>query len=280
MVTAMRQIRNDGPKQAEVITVLLKDLFVDIDNYQRPLIASHLANLRRDWDDATAQLLTVNLRNDNVIAVIDGSHRMAIMVELGYDAWQAYAWSGLNIAEEADLFLKLNKNRRHHKAIGTWKAELTRRNPLIMALDRVIIECGYTLGIVSKEKDPFTISCPDRLIAIATSGRQAVPDPERARRVLNLLRDVWAGDPIGARDSILGGIDLFLRKYGGLLNMNAAVQRFSTVPLSSILMEASRIQIASSPKKNISGCVCIALQRAYDRGRRAGRLEPPASDDN
>jgi hypothetical protein len=261
----------------EVISVLLDDLFLDYENYQRPTIESHVAKLVLNWDDYAAGLLTVNLREDNVIALIDGQHRMLAARGLGHLRMRAYAYSGLTPQEEGRLFLKLNKDRRHHTAIQKWRVEINTGNPLHVALDSIVHDCGFTISQVSKNSNPRSISAPDTLMRIAAPTRGSTPEPERLRSVLTFIKDTWPDDPSGAPDILLLGVSSFLYKYGAVLNVRMASHRLSKYGVAAIVKKT--VLIRDSLNVNRTRACVLALQQFHDLGMKStNRLEHLTTD--
>lgn len=274
-------IQHPHADDAQILTVAFARLLVDREHYQRSAIPTHVAHLAMDFDPATAELLTVNIRVDGVIALIDGQHRMLAAAERGYTEWPAYAWTGLTIPEEAALFLRKNHDRRHHSALGRWKAELTAGDPLVHALQRIVTECGYeiTLSRASKATNPRSLTSPEMIRRIARGRRDqhVVPDPERVRQVLSFLAHTWPDDPNGVTEYVLGGTALFLRKYGGALDLNKAARRLATTPLSTLARQSALLRDVD--RMDRISAYCRALQQAHDKGLKAGRLEPVAPID-
>lgn len=75
--------------------------------YARPLSEGRLKQLRREWDPLAVSPLTLSRRTDNTLWVIDGNHRRYIAHEKGMSQLPAMVHSGLERAQEADLYTKL-----------------------------------------------------------------------------------------------------------------------------------------------------------------------------
>jgi len=75
--------------------------------YARPLSESRLKQLRVEWDPLAVSPLTISRRPDNTLFVIDGNHRRVVAYEKGMLQLPAMVHSGLERAQEADLYVKL-----------------------------------------------------------------------------------------------------------------------------------------------------------------------------
>jgi len=75
--------------------------------YARPLSPHRLRQLRQEWDPLAVSPLTLSRRADNTLWIIDGNHRRFIAFEQGMLQLPAMVHSGLERAQEADLYTKL-----------------------------------------------------------------------------------------------------------------------------------------------------------------------------
>lgn len=255
---------------ASIHSVLLENVFIDREHYQRTPIAKHIATIVETFDPKRAMLLTVNLRPNNTIALIDGQHRLLAMRKMGLRSWDAVCWQGLTIQQEAALFLMLQTGTRVVTAMDRWKAELVAGNVLVTAVDQVVRDCGFSIRQVAKSEDPCAISCPDALLRIAHPGRAATGDAERVRAVLDFVSRCWPRDEFSTQKLVLAGVDHFLRNYGPKLDMPSAYHRFRQTPLPGLVRMA--VSIRDGERTAPTAAMSRALQRTYDLRRTSGRL--------
>jgi hypothetical protein len=224
-----------------------------------------VATLVLYWDPRLLQLVTVNVRDDNSVYLVDGQHRMLAAREKGLTELVAMVWYGLSVKQEAALFLYLNQRRLPQKSIGRWKAAIVAEDPLVVAMDDLLHQYGYRVYAESKANDPKAITCPHAFLELAPNG-----DLARVRRVLEFISQTWPDDPMGIDVTVLKGTDLFLRKYGPVLDYRTAVRKLSVIPESTLLREAAVLR--GGNRLRAAEAFCRVVQEYYDRGRRDGRL--------
>lgn len=273
----MKALRAVGApeRQPEIISVILADLYIDHEHYQRPLIPTSVDALCAEFDARAAGIFAVNLRENNVIALVDGQHRMQAARRLGYRTWPAYAYTGLSIREEAALFLRLQSLRRQHSAFGKWRAHIAAGSSAHITMESIVASFGFRVDVPSK--NPRVISCPDTLLIIAGKNQRREIVPDRVRVVLDFIVACWPSDPLGLNTRTLLGVDHFLRKYAARLDMVVVQAKFRMCPLDAIHRRALTIRDAN--RTNMTRAVSIALQQEYDAKRRTQRLEPVTATD-
>ncbi|WEK43618.1 MAG: ParB N-terminal domain-containing protein [Candidatus Sphingomonas colombiensis] len=115
--------------------------------YQRQLDQrSHqlIARIAAGWDWNLFQPLVVARRPDGALFVVDGQHRLAAAKARG-DIQQlpCVIFASAAPAEEADVFVKLNQERRPLTAFALYNAAIATGDPAVIALDAIIRETGW-----------------------------------------------------------------------------------------------------------------------------------------
>lgn len=93
--------------------VPVSKMFADY-TYQRPVNEKWLRSIVRNFDLSLANTITLSDRGDGQYAIIDGNHTAnAIQICLGDDySVLCKVYIGLTVSNEADMFFKLNKQRK------------------------------------------------------------------------------------------------------------------------------------------------------------------------
>lgn len=119
------------------------DLVVD-STYQRELEPRKVARIVNDFDPDAFGSLVISLREDGTKAVIDGSHRRAAVIEMGWNDQKVPAniHRGLSVEDEARIFSILNSNRTKPKVVDLFRANVAAGQPMAVAINQVFVKHG------------------------------------------------------------------------------------------------------------------------------------------
>src|SRR4051812_12748007 len=161
--------------------VELSELAVD-DAYQRPL-TDFWHKVRDNFDPALVGTLVVSERSTGKRFIIDGQPRWEAMKhQPELTGAPCLIYTGLSRAQEADLFAKLQTQRRGRRSYHRFRAQLIAKEPLAVRVAKVVQECGFVLGVHQETYTMSAIAALEKVYKIA---------PEHLADVLMILRDVW-----------------------------------------------------------------------------------------
>lgn len=137
----------------------VNDLFVDI-TYQRPetRLIKQIANELRAEQFGT---IIVSARDDGRYAIVDGQQRVGAARLIGITHVPCLVLTGKTLAEEARLFVRLQKDRLNVRAYQRFQAEKVAEDPRALELQSCIDRAGLALIESSGEKEH-----PDSLAAV------------------------------------------------------------------------------------------------------------------
>ena len=198
---------HDDPRR--IAYVPESDLLVDL-NVQRDVTRQELASMgEHTWD--IAEGVTVALRTDGILVVIEGQHRVLLQRDQhpGSHLW-VFVLEG--VMDEAAIAERIAKSRRPHSAIALWKLRLSQGRPREVAAQAVLTDMGLTLSAAKTDE-------PDQIYAVGSLNQAiAVGAPQEAaahlRSVLSTLRVafgdqqyMWDGYLIRAVSRLIRGND-------------------------------------------------------------------------
>lgn len=152
----------DSPQPAEQVEALVIDfpyepvarmpvdvMFID-KRYQRPL-TSFAEVITRKFNPVLFGTVSLSDRGERVsplqrYAVMDGQTRWTAVRRLGVSAAPALVFSGLSLADEADIFEQIQSQRRGVTSWYKFRAKLVAKNPAALAIKDIAEAAGYTLG--------------------------------------------------------------------------------------------------------------------------------------
>lgn len=193
-----------------LLAIPVADIFTD-HTYQRPLDRCRAEAMAEAFDQRLLGVIEVSDRGSDQhprYAVVEGQHRWAaVMLRDPNAAIAARVHSGLTIAEEAQLFLGIDVQRRRLTTWHRWKARRAQHDPDVAMIEATVARVGLRVDEAPKDGH---VRCTAMLEKIARSrGGHAL-----LRDSLKLLHDTW-GPQLGAYDSALvGGMATFLDSFG------------------------------------------------------------------
>lgn len=129
----------------------IENMFIDR-SYQRNLSKRAIALLGgENFNKDAVGVLHVNIRNDGVVAVIDGQHRRHVLMARGVKRWKCVVHRGLTPEEEAALFHQLNQ-RKNLTKVDNFRAAYYANDRIARRVYAVMEKHGYNLPICDGRK--------------------------------------------------------------------------------------------------------------------------------
>lgn len=244
-------------------------MFID-PAYQRPT-TSFVQRIETNFDPLLFQTLALSDRGKNgkagkPYAIVDGQSRWVAASRLKVGKVPCVIYTGLTPEDEADLFAKLQKERR---GMATWyrfRASLAAKNPEALAIKKLVEETGFEVGdqegqikaVAALEatfrKDEFLLS--RSLADFKEAFPNLVPEDVHIRGMHRFFREYPVGKPKKGRKADRpepndGTLVTRLKVAGpdGLKRRMNAVKEGGTVKGGNDLMMAYAIQGAYNKTK-------------------------------
>lgn len=188
--------------------------------YQRPVSMSRARKYATRYDANQARKPIVSVREDETVAVIDGQHTVAMFGVLygeGYEV-DCETRHGLTYAEEASLYVRLNRDRMDNSAIEEFTALLEAGDAESQRINAILEKHGFHVV-----NNGGSASNPGNLRAVRTAIDLANRDEGLLASVLMLISDTCYGEPQSTDAAFLRGI------AGMLLAENIDLKRLHRV---------------------------------------------------
>lgn len=119
--------------------IKVKDLVLDL-RYQRQPNDAKVSKIARNFNKDAVGVIVCSIREDGVIAIIDGGHRIAAMNLLGMQESNidALVYFGLTLDQEANIFTLMNEDRTKPKASNIFKAQVIANDEKAVGLDSLL----------------------------------------------------------------------------------------------------------------------------------------------
>lgn len=259
----------------ELRMVSVKDLEVDPEYQRDPSQSSSLRNkMAKEWNWVQYDPIMVNER-DGKYYIIDGQNRKIVLEELGVEyipVWLIMKEEVSTRADEAGLFVGLNKDINPVKQLDIFNAALTQGHP--KALDMRNIATKYGIQFKRNSGDPYS--------TVAVKSFEKAYDLEQLDTTLEVITTVWDGnfDEKFLNNWIVQGVATFL---GGMwhtrgdtkvrpskITLMEALKEQDVTP-EKILRRASTIKLGATGD-NWRLLVASTLMEIYNRKRRGNNV--------
>ena len=233
-----------------------KALLVD-EHYQREEIETKVREIARAWSWRACGALLVAER-EGVYFVFDGQHRtMAALRRSDIEMLPCVVFRTTGSKEEAESFLRANKNRKPLNSMAKFRASTTAEQPAALLVHTLISSVGRT---ASDSSTGTTVRC------LSVMMNHAERQPETLKRVWPLIAEVCMGKPVHER--VMDGL-LYIENHlpeGESLMDKEWRKRALRVSYDGLLGAATRFSSAYS--KGGAKVWALGMVNAMNRGCR------------
>jgi len=189
--------------------IIIDELNVDPET-QRTLDPKRVAALARRFIPTAAGTIVANKRADQKIYVVDGQHRLAAARLAAITELDVELHHGLTEAQEAQLFLLINRERKATAKIDEYRIGLTGGQLLMVDIQAVLDKHGLKVGSLSAN----SIAAAQTLMSITEIYGATTLD-----RVLDVAEQAFGRQGGEAWDGmILGALGMFIGRHGDVID--------------------------------------------------------------
>jgi hypothetical protein len=249
------------PQTAYPDAIAVAEMFVD-HTYQRDEDTPRTHRLAADWDRRLIGVLEISDRGPDHhprYAVIDGQHRFQAAKHRDPAAvLVANVHTGLTVADEADLFYKLNHQRRQPSTWDHWRARRAAGDPDVLAIETVVT--GHRLTVDMSPADRC-VACVAALEKVVRLGGTDLLDV-----TLDVITAVWDGRRDSLDAPIIGGLALILHHLAGGID-HARLTRclIDTVPGQVRSKALTLAELTNGTRPTLTA---LAIMTFYNKGAR------------
>lgn len=195
-----------------VTAVPVADLFAD-SLYQRELDERRVQRMVTAYDQALVGIIEISDRGPGAsprYAILDGQHRWAAYRDHCFDTSDsphiaARVHTGLRVAEEAELYHRLNTTRKQLTGWDRWLARRTSGDQDVLDIETATQRHGYTIGT---QVGPSILRATRACENVVALGGIALLD-----ETLSVVRAAYGDDQNGLDGAILHGLAHVLHAY-------------------------------------------------------------------
>ncbi|NDK91434.1 hypothetical protein GYA93_17885 [Gordonia desulfuricans] len=261
----------DTTKGTYVTALPVSQLFTD-PAYQRELDTNRARFMSQTWDPRLVGVIDVADRGPDThhlsprYAVINGQHRWkAAVLRDPQMSLACNVHTGLTVEEEAKLFWDSDRRTKSLSTWDRWKARRQAGDQVVVEVERIAASLGLR---VEQSAGDNHLQCCAALEFLY--GRRI---PETIHDTLELIDDVWPGQPQRYNAAVIKGIGLTLFDYADDLDTGRLADAMSDLTPRQLIARAHELK-ASYPTTGIPMLVTAAAVAAYNRAGRT-KLAPP-----
>lgn len=260
-----------------IAALRVDEIFAD-PAYQRdvdtPEERTRIRKMHAEWDPRLLGVLEVSDRGEAFAdgtaryAVVDGQHRWAAArLFTSPPPLVANIHTGLSVADETQLFDRLNRERKSTNTWDHWRARRVASDPLVTAIEATVERVGL---VVAQTPRDGHVRCIGSLEKIArTTGGQAL-----LKDTLQVIHDTW-GKQFDAYDApLVSGMAMLLNAFdSNQVKWDRLVDGLIDLPPRRVkYLAQTRRETQSGSLAKLTG---VTMVERYNQVSAGGRLVLP-----
>lgn len=279
---------SDVPKtrfddQSETGWIAVNNLVIDHRVQRDRVNRAKLKRMKARYRRRGLGTLIVSRRTNGENVIIDGQHRWLLVAELEGEDFElrCQIYTGLSLADEAELFILTNADQQPANALDLHKADVVREEPVAMRIEKAVLGQGWVIG--SGKKAISAVQVLKDLYELGEkwsegAGASVVED------TITVVTDAWGQDAdMVVNHSILRAVGTFIVDVRRWVTENdRGVDFFDLEWLSNRMakelkggakgwLDAMR-PIANGGNWTLQQTLRNSLVTTYNTGRRSGKL--------
>lgn len=239
---------------------------------QRPLNLNRVNAIVSLYNPAGLGVLSVSRRGPAGIqdVIIDGQHRREAILRVNDGGGEAlcHVYSGLTLADEAELFLLLN-NTTKPRLIDRHLVSVTAGDEMANSIAKLTSEYGWK---VTDQAGPAAINAVGSLQKVWRLSERVEADPNLITMTLMVINRAWGTQENAARGVLMEGIAAMFAEYGAKLDTDVLIRKMAGFPGGPDGLHDRAQTYAKMERFTVPMAVARLLVKEYNVGRRAGAL--------
>lgn len=214
--------------------------------------------------------ITVSMRDDGSLVILDGAHRTAAARQIGYkDDLPATVIAGLTLEQEAEIFLLLN-DFKSPSIISRFYARVVMGDPVAVDIHRILEAHGWKVIQSNDAGCIASIGTIERVYRNAAGTQADGEYPEVLDYVLDVLTAAWEYDGKGVTQHHLLAIAQLFGRFGQSIDTKKLVTEMSYTRPDVLLGKGKVLRDVQGG--TVSAAIAKILVGAHNKGRRTNLL--------
>jgi len=218
--------------------VKVNEMFVDY-TYQRKPLTAKINRIVKNFNPDLLGVITCSMRDDNTLAIIDGSHRYHSLVQMGMKdaSVNALVYFGLTIKDEAQIFALTNKEHTKPTPSQIFKAGIVSGDPIAVGIANVVSKIG-----ASFDEGPGAnkIRCVATIRRVYTNAGASV-----LTKTLETLKAAYPNNNEMFRDQMISALGCIYHRYGKKVDQKRMTEVLAKIGNPSLVIAQAQAMMSS-----------------------------------
>jgi len=218
--------------------VKAKEMFVDY-TYQRKPLTAKINRIVKNFNPDLLGVITCSMREDNTLAIIDGSHRYHALIQMGMKDTNvnALVYFGLSIEDEAHIFALTNKEHTKPTPSQIFKAGIVSGDSIAVGIANVVAKVGASFD---EGPGANVIRCVATVRRVYTNAGSNV-----LAKTLETLRDAYPNNKEMYRDQMISAIGCIYHRYGKKVDQKRLSEVLAKIGNPSLVIAQAQAMMSS-----------------------------------
>ena len=228
-----------------------------------------VARMAADFRPHALGSITVSERADGTLVVLDGMHRAEVCRSVGHDKVPAHVYTGLTVAQEAELFHLLNQTKQP-SAISRFLARVTLGDQAAVEMSEILAAHGWRVGTAPEPGNLASVEAMERVYRSASGALPKGTHPEILDQTITILTAAWEHDTTSVQGAMLEGVAQVLGRFGSQADVEKLVAEMSDTRPAVLIGKAKALRDVQGG--TVPGALAKILVNAHNKRRRTNLL--------
>lgn len=218
--------------------VKVNEMFVDY-TYQRVPLKTKINRIVKNFNPDLLGVITCSMREDNTLAIIDGSHRYHALLEMGMKdaSVNALVYFGLSIKDEAHIFALTNKEHTKPTPSQIFKAGIVSGDETSVGIANVVEKVGASFD---EGPGANVIRCIATIRRVYTNA-----GPSVLAKTLETLKAAYPDNKEMYRDQMISAIGCIYHRYGKKVDQQRLSEVLAKIGNPSLVIAQAQAMMSS-----------------------------------
>lgn len=218
--------------------VKVNEMFVDY-TYQRSPLKAKINRIVKNFNPDLLGVITCSMREDNTLAIIDGSHRYHALIQMGMEnsSINALVYFGLSIEDEAHIFALTNKEHTKPTPSQIFKAGIVSGDKTCVGIANVVAKVGASFD---EGPGANVIRCIATIRRVYTNA-----GPSVLAKTLETLKAAYPDNKEMYRDQMISAIGCIYHRYGKKVDQKRLSETLARIGNPSLVIAQAQAMMSS-----------------------------------
>ena len=229
--------------------------------------------IKEGFDPSRIGVPIVSRRKDGTQVWLDGQNRSELMRRAGWgdQKIQCRVFTGLTVAEEADLFLGHNDNRQV-KVVYKFLARVTSGDEDAVAINAIVQSFGWKIHDQIGGKSITAVKSLERIFHGDRHTDDTMAPGRALQRTLRVVTEAWGYKSEAVNGDVLLGIGSIFNRFGDVVDLKILVKKLAEFPAGPSGLLGKARGLRQYQGGTVAHCVAETVVNAYNARRRNGGL--------